>query len=108
MHHFLVFTEGWKMTSEKDDALTLQIRRAGENIMVLRQLKGLNRSELANAAELSRSAITEIEQGLTSPTTKTIFKLAMALEVKSHHFFYCCDKTVSRGQLYKEYGKLFD
>jgi len=53
----------------------------GKNIKNKRQDQGLNQSELAKMAKISVSYLSEIENERTSPSLKTLLRIAGALKV---------------------------
>lgn len=60
----------------------------GQNLLLLRDSKGLTQRDLAQAAELSLAGYKKIESGQTSaPQYRTLKSLARALEVKTEAFF---------------------
>lgn len=60
----------------------------GQNLLLLRDSKGLSQRDLAQAAELSLAGYKKIESGQTSePQYGTLKSLARALEVKTEAFF---------------------
>lgn len=58
----------------------------GEKIKELRQKKGLSQQKLSKLANVPQSTIWYIENGISSPTLKTLEKLARALKVPVHEF----------------------
>lgn len=53
----------------------------GENLKRLRFSMGFTQSDVSKRADLSQSAITQLEKGHKDPTLQTILKLAKALNV---------------------------
>ena len=53
----------------------------GQQISSLRRQKGMKQYELADAAKLSASYISRIENGISRPTHESIVKIAAALDV---------------------------
>ncbi len=59
----------------------------GKRVKYLRRLKNLTQSELAEKANLSVNYISQIETGVASPTIKTLFVVAQALDVELKELF---------------------
>jgi transcriptional regulator with XRE-family HTH domain len=57
------------------------IRLFGENVRHHRQQKGWSQQRLAEAADLDRTYISDIERGARNPTLATAARLATALDV---------------------------
>ncbi|HEY0297430.1 MAG TPA: XRE family transcriptional regulator [Bordetella sp.] len=57
------------------------INVVGERLAVLRKLNALTLEEVANRATLTKSYLSKLERGLSSPTIATVLKLARALDV---------------------------
>ncbi len=55
--------------------------RIARRIVTLRMLEGMSRADLARAAQISESRMSEIEQGVGRPRGKELFQLAAALKV---------------------------
>lgn len=56
--------------------------RLGSNIKRLRKQKHLSQEQLAFAAKLDLTSVSEIESGLRNPSLKSITKIAKALGTK--------------------------
>ncbi|MHA6264216.1 helix-turn-helix domain-containing protein [Arenibacterium sp. CAU 1754] len=65
------------MTDETDDILTLLPARLKE----ARRAKGLSLEAVANLSGVSRSMVSQIERGESSPTISTLWNLTRALQV---------------------------
>ena len=61
--------------------MTTLAHRFGQIVRVARQQQHWSQERLAEAADLNRSYLGEIERGLASPSLATIDKLAKALGV---------------------------
>ncbi len=59
----------------------------GGRVASLRQLRGLRVSELARAAGISASLVSQIERGRTQPSVSTLFAISEALQVPVDSFF---------------------
>jgi transcriptional regulator with XRE-family HTH domain len=59
----------------------------GGRVASLRQLRGLRVSELARAAGISASLVSQIERGRTQPSVSTLFAISEALQVPVDAFF---------------------
>ncbi|WP_342050842.1 MULTISPECIES: helix-turn-helix domain-containing protein [unclassified Cupriavidus] len=73
------------MTSKQDSSATRSATSSAANIAErlaeLRKLNGLTLEELATRASLTKSYLSKLERGLSSPTIATVLKLAEALGV---------------------------
>ena len=65
------------MTDKTDDILTLLPARLKE----ARRAKGLSLEAVANLSGVSRSMVSQIERGESSPTISTLWNLTRALQV---------------------------
>lgn len=54
----------------------------GSNIRRLRNEKGLSQIDLSAISEIEQSNIAQFENGKGNPTLKTLYRIAVALEVK--------------------------
>lgn len=61
--------------------------KIGTRVKVLRELKGLTQKDLAYAADLDRSYIASIENGVRNVSCVNIEKIANALNVSVKTFF---------------------
>jgi transcriptional regulator with XRE-family HTH domain len=59
----------------------------GERILYMRNQRELSQSELAKKANLSPSAIFQIEKNVKSPTVDTLYKIGKALDCNPAIFF---------------------
>jgi transcriptional regulator with XRE-family HTH domain len=59
----------------------------GQRVKYLRRLSNLTQAQLAEKTNLSINYISEIETGVTSPTLKTLLKLAQELNVEMKGLF---------------------
>lgn len=59
----------------------------GERIREIRKMKGLSILDLKEKTGLSKSTISDLENGKSSPTAETLQKIANALEVDIREFF---------------------
>jgi len=59
----------------------------GSKIRALREELGMSSSQLAEAAGLSQSAISQIERGITDPSLRTLRAVAEALNTPIFAFF---------------------
>ncbi len=59
----------------------------GQRVKYLRRLSNLTQAQLAEKTNLSVNYISEIETGITSPTLKTLLKIAPELNVKMKELF---------------------
>lgn len=61
----------------------------GERIAAIRTAKGLSQADLARAAGLTRSAISQVESGMTkSPSAENVFRIADALGVDARELTF--------------------
>lgn len=58
------------------------LKRIGQNIAKLRKYKKLSQEDLAGAAEIDRSFLSEIENGHKNLSVLVLLKIAKALGVK--------------------------
>ena len=59
----------------------------GENIRNIRKAKGLSIMKLRELTGLSKSTISDLENGKSSPTTETLEKIATALKINIEDLF---------------------
>lgn len=59
----------------------------GKRISVLRKQLKLTQAALASTAGMEESALQRIEAGRTNPTIKTLYKVAVALNVEIKELF---------------------
>ena len=59
----------------------------GHAIRRLRKTAGLTQEQLALAAEIERNFVSLIERGISQPTVRTVFRLALALETTPSEIF---------------------
>lgn len=64
----------------------------GTTVRELRLAKNLSQEKLAELGELDRSYISEIENGDKTASIITIYKIALALEVKPSHLLQEMEK----------------
>ncbi len=69
------------MTSKQETGASAALSTIAERLAELRKLNGLTLEELAQRASLTKSYLSKLERGLSSPTIGTVLKLADALEV---------------------------
>lgn len=61
----------------------------GNKLKEFREKKGLTQNELAEKSNVSRVTISQLEQGIEkNTTTKTLLKLAVALETTVDNIFF--------------------
>ena len=75
------------MATKKTDEYDKLKNRIGKNVARLRKAKGFTLSQLAYRVETEKANIVRIEQAQTNPTLKTLWKIALALEVDTIEFF---------------------
>jgi transcriptional regulator with XRE-family HTH domain len=63
------------------------LKMFGRRVRELRTERGWSQEVLAEAADLNRSYLSEIEQGLVSPTILVVMRLARAFEVSLPELF---------------------
>lgn len=66
------------MTWGSDDSV---VARIGENLRALREKRGIQRVELANASGYHRTYIADIERGERNPSAVVVIRLALHLGV---------------------------
>lgn len=62
-------------------------QKVSDAVKSLRLDKGFTQEDLAFCADLSVSHLSKVERGITSPTVKTLYRLAQALGVDVAQFF---------------------
>ena len=68
----------------KQDQFLDKLRK---RIVKLRKEKGLTQASLAQAADIDRAALANIETGKRRPTVTTLYKISVALQVKVEEIF---------------------
>lgn len=63
------------------------LKLLGQRIVALRKEKGLKQIDLSVKLNIEDAALRRIESGRTNPTTKTLYKIALALEVEMSDLF---------------------
>jgi transcriptional regulator with XRE-family HTH domain len=58
-----------------------------KRIASLRKAKGMTQEHLASEAEIDRVALANIETGKRRPTVTTVYRISMALDVKTDEIF---------------------
>lgn len=58
------------------------VRLFGENVRRLRTAKGLSQEEVAFAAGMKRSYLSDLERGTRNPSVRALGRLADALEIE--------------------------
>ena len=59
------------------------VRLLGKNVRRLRTAKGLSQEELAFAADMKRSYLSDLERGTRNPSVRALGRLADALGVEA-------------------------
>lgn len=62
------------------------LKVVGSNIASIRKAKGYTLSELAYKSEMEKANLVRIEQAQTNPTLKTLWRIAVALDVTPEEF----------------------
>jgi len=75
------------MTKEKIAKKTL-LDIVGQNVSTLRRTQGISQDKLADLAQLSRTAISQIEAGKGDPRLSTLMALSEALKITPQSLFY--------------------
>lgn len=78
--------------SLKDIMFLMKEQEIGENIRALREAAGLTLTAAAKKAALTKSALSKIETGQSSPPIATLLRIAKALNVSLVDFF-AAEKT---------------
>lgn len=71
----------------------------GEKIRKIRKMKGFSILDLKEKTGLSKSTISDLENGKSSPTAETLQKIADALEVDIREFFNSSDNADNHDKL---------
>jgi transcriptional regulator with XRE-family HTH domain len=58
-----------------------------KRIAALRKSKGMTQERLASEADIDRVALANIETGKRRPTVTTVYRISMALDVKTDEIF---------------------
>ena len=69
---------------KKEKAFLLEI---GNRIASIRKSKGFSHTKLGYLCDIEKSNLIRIEKGRTNPTSLTLFKISLALEVSVKDFF---------------------
>ncbi|CAJ96780.1 Transcriptional regulator, XRE-family [Cupriavidus necator] len=69
------------MIRKQESGAPAALSTIAERLAALRKLNGLTLEELAQRASLTKSYLSKLERGLSSPTIGTVLKLAEALDV---------------------------
>ena len=77
----------------RDTMCRMHERTIGENIRRLRVRAGLTLTSIAQRAELTKSTLSKIETGKTSPPISTLIRIARAMNVPIVEFFVDEDKN---------------
>ncbi len=67
----------------------------GQVLKQIRQQKGISQEALAEACDRHSTYISMLERGVKSPTIRTVYAIAAALEVKPRDIFRRVDKLLS-------------
>lgn len=60
------------------------VRLFGANVRHQRKLKGMTQEQLAAAAEMERSYVSDLERGTRNPSVAALGRIADALGVEAH------------------------
>lgn len=60
------------------------VRLFGVNVRYQRKLKGMTQEELAAAAEMERSYVSDLERGTRNPSVAALGRIADALGIEPH------------------------
>ncbi len=60
------------------------VRLLGVNVRLQRKLKGMTQEQLAAAAEMERSYVSDIERGMRNPSVAALGRIADALGIEPH------------------------
>lgn len=72
------------MTTKRQDDFLEKLRK---RLIKLRKDGGLTQAKLAQAAEIDRAALANIETGNRRPTVTTLYKISVALKIKIEDVF---------------------
>jgi transcriptional regulator with XRE-family HTH domain len=61
----------------------------------LREARGLSQEQLANACDRDRTYVSLLERGRYSPSIRTLFQLAQALEVNASEIIRRVEEAIS-------------
>lgn len=60
------------------------VRLLGVNVRYQRRLKGMTQEQLAAAADMERSYVSDLERGTRNPSVAALGRIADALEIEPH------------------------
>lgn len=60
------------------------VRLFGVNVRHQRKLKGMTQEQLAAAAEMERSYVSDLERGMRNPSVSALGRIADALGIEPH------------------------
>ena len=63
------------------------VRKLGENIVSIRKAKGIKQKELSDLLDMDDGSLRRIESGRTNPTTSTLYRISIALEIEPKELF---------------------
>ena len=68
----------------------------GQTLRRLREERGMSQEDLGHEADLHFTTISRLERGMTSPTLKTLHKLAVVLGVRISELMVLMEQEVER------------
>lgn len=80
------------------------MRTFGETLSLLREVKGLSRSELAKALKTSPATLGKMEEGMRSPTIPELVAIGNYFNVSYDYMLGCSDNRISPAFLRKAQG----
>lgn len=80
------------MAAEFDSERSSSEQRFGSVVRQLREERRLSQEGLAEASDLNRSFVGEIERGLAQPSLATIFKIASGLRMMPSRLIAHCER----------------
>ena len=85
-------TKGLTLVSSKDTLCRMNEQNVGNNIRKFRTQAGFTLTSIAKKADLTKSTLSKIETGQTSPPVSTLIRIARAMNVPIADFFAEGDK----------------
>jgi len=60
------------------------VRLLGKNVRSFREMRGMTQEQLALAAEMKRSYVSDLERGTRNPSVQALGRLAEALDIEPY------------------------
>ena len=63
------------------------IKQLGQNIVAIREKKGIKQKELSDILDMDDGSLRRIESGRTNPTTTTLLSIVDGLDIEFYELF---------------------